>query len=80
MTLKYRNRTMCFSQRAMRHPWLEIPITDYEAHMALPSVGQAQLLGAALQGTITQLRTGVRRLVARHAGSFAQFEPVLRGG
>jgi len=48
MTLKYRSRTMCFSQRAMRHPWLEIPITDYEAHMALPSVGQAQLLGAAL--------------------------------
>src|SRR5580765_1071429 len=40
----------------MRHPWLEIPITDYEAHMALPSVGQAQLLGTALQRTITQFQ------------------------
>jgi hypothetical protein len=40
----------------MRHPWLEIPIPDYEAHMALPSVGQAQLLGTALQRTVTQLQ------------------------
>jgi hypothetical protein len=40
----------------MRHPWLEIPITDYEAHMALPSVGQAQLLGTALQRTVAQFR------------------------
>ena len=40
----------------MRHPWLEIPITDYEAHMALPSVGQAQLLCTALQRTVTQFQ------------------------
>src|SRR5215510_9946876 len=40
----------------MRHPWLEIPITDYEAHMALPSVGQAQLLGTALQRTVARFR------------------------
>jgi hypothetical protein len=40
----------------MRHPWLEIPITDYEAHMALPSVGQAQLLGTALHRTVTQFQ------------------------
>ncbi len=40
----------------MRHPWLEIPIADYETHMALPSVGQAQLLGAALQRTVTQFQ------------------------
>src|SRR6185436_6623521 len=40
----------------MRHPWLEIPITDYEAHMALPSVGQAQLLGTALLRTVTQFQ------------------------
>jgi hypothetical protein len=40
----------------MRHPWLEIPIGDYEAHMALPSVGQAQLLGTALQRTVTQFQ------------------------
>ena len=40
----------------MRHPWLEIPIGDYEAHMALPSVGQAQLLGTALQRTVIQFQ------------------------
>jgi len=40
----------------MRHPWLEIPIDDYEAHMALPSVGQAQLLGAALQRTVKEFQ------------------------
>ncbi len=26
------------------NPWLRIPLADYEAHMALPSVGQAALL------------------------------------
>jgi hypothetical protein len=36
----------------MSHPWLEIPLADYEAHMALPSVRQAQLLSAALRRTI----------------------------
>ncbi|HWB05336.1 MAG TPA: class I SAM-dependent methyltransferase [Verrucomicrobiales bacterium] len=40
----------------MRHPWLEIPIDDYEAHMALPSVGQAQLLGTALHRTVSQFQ------------------------
>src|SRR5262245_38165201 len=40
----------------MRHPWLEIAIADYEAHMALPSVGQAQLLGTVLQRTVAQFR------------------------
>ncbi len=28
----------------MRNPWLDIPLADYEGHMALPKVGQAQLL------------------------------------
>jgi hypothetical protein len=26
------------------NPWLTIPLSDYEAHTALPQVGQAQLL------------------------------------
>jgi len=29
----------------MRNPWLEIPLTEYEGHMASPQVAQAQLLG-----------------------------------
>jgi hypothetical protein len=40
----------------MRHPWLDIPIADYEAHMALPSVGQAQLLSDTLQRTVAEFR------------------------
>ncbi len=27
----------------MRDPWLDIPLADYEGHMALPYVAQAQL-------------------------------------
>jgi len=30
----------------MRSPWLDIPLADYEGHMALPGVGQADLLAA----------------------------------
>lgn len=32
----------------MRNPWLDIPLADYEAHMALPTVGQAQLIAHEL--------------------------------
>ena len=28
----------------MKNPWLDIPLADYEAHMALPHVDQASLL------------------------------------
>jgi hypothetical protein len=28
----------------MRSPWLDIPLADYEGHMALPGVGQADML------------------------------------
>ena len=28
----------------MRSPWLDIPLADYEGHMALPGVGQAEML------------------------------------
>lgn len=32
----------------MRNPWLDIPLEDYECHMALPQVAQAQLLSDLL--------------------------------
>ena len=28
----------------MSNPWLSIPLEDYEGHMSLPAVGQAQML------------------------------------
>jgi hypothetical protein len=37
----------------MMHPWLEIPLSDYEAHMVLRSVGQSQLLAMTLQRVIS---------------------------
>jgi SAM-dependent methyltransferase len=30
----------------MKNPWLEVPLSDYEAHMALPTVAQAEMLAA----------------------------------
>ena len=37
-----------------RNPWLDIPLADYEAHMALPEVGQAALLADALAAAVEQ--------------------------
>lgn len=37
----------------MTNPWLEIPLDDYEGHMALPEVGQAQLLSGLLAEALT---------------------------
>jgi trans-aconitate methyltransferase len=32
----------------MRNPWLDIPLADYEAHMASPAVAQAQMIAGTL--------------------------------
>jgi SAM-dependent methyltransferase len=32
----------------MRNPWLDIPLADYEGHMASPEVAQAQMIAAVL--------------------------------
>ncbi|PAS97967.1 MAG: methyltransferase type 12 [Candidatus Dactylopiibacterium carminicum] len=37
----------------MANPWLEIPLTDYESHMALPAIAQAQMLA---DGLVTALQ------------------------
>jgi SAM-dependent methyltransferase len=36
----------------MSNPWLDIPLADYEAHMALPTVGQSQLMADELDGLV----------------------------
>jgi ubiquinone/menaquinone biosynthesis C-methylase UbiE len=36
----------------MRNPWLDIPLLDYEGHMALPNIGQAQLLSDVFASTL----------------------------
>lgn len=37
---------------AADNPWFTIPLADYEAHMALPQVGQAQLLAELFAATL----------------------------
>ena len=39
-----RSKTSSCSGETLSSPWLTIPLEDYEAHMALPAVGQAQML------------------------------------
>jgi DNA-binding transcriptional ArsR family regulator len=36
----------------MRNPWLDIPLADYEAHMALPTIGQDRLIADHLSALI----------------------------
>jgi hypothetical protein len=38
----------------MRNPWLDIPLAEYEGHMALPAVGQAEMLADELEFAIRQ--------------------------
>jgi trans-aconitate methyltransferase len=34
------------------NPWLDVPLADYEAHMALPHVGQAELIAERLDAAV----------------------------
>jgi hypothetical protein len=38
----------------MNNPWLDVPLADYEGHMALPGIGQAQLLSDIFAGVLAQ--------------------------
>ncbi len=39
----------------MRNSWLDIPLADYESHMALPYVAQAQLLSDLFAEALQEL-------------------------
>ncbi len=53
----------------MTTPWLEIPLADYEAHMALPSVGQATMLGAELAALLTEFAPATLAVVGCAGGN-----------
>jgi SAM-dependent methyltransferase len=40
----------------VRSPWLDIPLSDYEGHMALPEVGQASLLADVFEAMLREYR------------------------
>jgi len=44
----------------MKNPWLDIPLADYEGHMALPNVGQAQLLSDVFASALSKYKSRVQ--------------------
>jgi len=38
----------------MNNPWLEIPLSDYESHMSLPTIAQAEMLAAQFSNALLQ--------------------------
>ena len=50
----------------MTNPWLDLPLADYEGHMAHPDVAQAPLL--ALESVMKQVDPGQLRTIAAHHG------------
>ena len=45
----------------MRNPWLDIPLSDYEGHMALPQVDQARVLADQLAAVLALHRPALSR-------------------
>jgi ubiquinone/menaquinone biosynthesis C-methylase UbiE len=39
-----------------RNPWLDIPLEDYEGHMSLPEIAQAQLLSDVFAGVLERFK------------------------
>ena len=53
----------------MCNPWLDIPLGDFEAHMALPAIGQAQLIADQLDILVrTYGPSSVAVLTVAHGG------------
>jgi hypothetical protein len=64
----------------MRNPWLDIPLADYEAHMALPHVAQSGLL-AELFGLVLKMYSPESVAVLGCAGGngFDRVDPAVTG-
>lgn len=63
----------------MKSPWLDVPLEEYEGHMAWPSVGQAQLLGEALSLAIRQFSPqSVAVLGCAGGNGFERIPPSVR--
>ena len=65
----------------MRNPWLDIPLADYEAHMALPTVGQQQLIADQLGTLIGTYSPSSVAIIgcAGETASIASSAPALGG-
>ena len=62
----------------MRNPWLDIPLSDYEAHMALPQVDQARVLADQLAAVLALHRPASVALIGCAGGNgFERIDPHL---
>jgi len=62
----------------MRNPWLDIPLSDYEGHMALPQVDQARVLADQLAAVLALHRPGSVALIGCAGGNgFERIDPHL---
>lgn len=50
-------------------PWLQVPLADYEAHMALPSVARSQLLASTLHRVVTRFQPRSLALLGAAGGN-----------
>ena len=62
----------------MRTPWLDIPLEDYEQHMALPQVAQAQLLADELGALVAAYRPSSVAIIGCAGGN--GFERLVGAG
>lgn len=53
----------------MKNPWLNIALSDYEAHMALPEVGQAQMVADVFAGQLDMRRPGSLAVIGCAGGN-----------
>jgi len=62
----------------VRNPWLDIPLSDYEGHMALPQVDQSRMLSDQLAAALAAHRPRSVALVGCAGGNgFERIDPDL---
>jgi ubiquinone/menaquinone biosynthesis C-methylase UbiE len=62
----------------MRNPWLDIPLSDYEGHMALPQVDQSRMLSDQLAALLALHRPRSVALIGCAGGNgFERIDPRL---
>jgi len=62
----------------MKNPWLDIPLADYEGHMALPEVGQASLLAETFERVLREYRPGSVAVIGCAGGNgFERIDPAV---
>lgn len=62
----------------MENPWLNIPLNDYEGHMDMPSVGQADMLAAGCANLVKTCRPVSAAILGCAGGN--GFEQAVSGG